>query len=185
MTRAEALALVQDWIKNPNLVKHHLAAEAVMKGLARHFGEDEEKWGLVGLLHDADYEHTKDKPKRHALMLAEELGRLGVDKDIIQAIKAHNREHTGVEPKSKMDWALYCSDELTGFFVATALVMPDKKLASVKLDSVLKKMKDKAFAAAVDREQIKMCEEKLGIPLSEFIELALRSMQGISKELGL
>lgn len=185
MTREEALALVQDWVKNPNLVKHHLAAEAVMKALAGHLGGDGEKWGLTGLLHDADYEQTKDKPKRHALMLAEELGRMGVDKEIIYAIKSHNKDHTKVEPKSKMDWALYCSDELTGFIVATALVMPDKKLASVKVDSVLKKMKDKAFAAAVDREQIKLCEEKLSIPLPQFVEIALGAMQGISKELGL
>lgn len=185
MTREEALVFVQDWIKNPNLVKHHLAAEAVMKALARHLGGDEKKWGLVGLLHDADYEQTKDKPERHALMLAEELERMGVDKEIIYAIKAHNKDHTKIEPKSKMDWALYCSDELTGFIVAVALVMPDKKLDSVKVDSVLKKMKDKAFAAAVDREQIRLCEEKLGIPLRQFVEIALGAMQNISGELGL
>lgn len=185
MIRGEALAFVQDWVKNPNLVKHHLAAEAVMKALAKHLGGNEEKWGLVGLLHDADYERTKDTPERHALMLAEELDRMGVDKEIIYAIKAHNKDYTKVEPKSKMDWALYCSDELTGFIVAVALVMPDKKLDSVKVDSVLKKMKDKSFAAAVKREQIELCEEKLGIPLRQFVEIALGAMQNINKELGL
>lgn len=118
-------------------------------------------------------------------MLAEELERVGVDKDIIYAIKAHNKDYTKVEPKSKMDWALYCCDELTGLIVATALVMPDKKLATVKVKSILKKMKDKSFAAAVDREQIKLCEEKLDIPLEEFVKIALEAMQGISKELGL
>lgn len=185
MTREEALALVQDWVKNPNLVKHHLAAEAVMKTLAKHLGGDEEKWRLVGLLHDADYEQTKNKPERHALMLTEELERMGVDQGVIYAIKAHNKEHTKVEPKSKMDWALYCSDELTGFIVAIALVMPDKKLSSVKVESILKKMKEKSFAAGVNREQIKMCKEKLGIPLSEFVKIALGAMQGIADDLGL
>jgi len=175
MTKEDALALVKSWIKNKNLVKHHLAAGAVMRALAGYFGEDVGKWELVGLLHDADYEKTKDAPERHALMLAEELERIGEDEDIIYAIKAHNKEHTKVEP----------NDELTGLIVATALVMPDKKLSTVKVSSILKKMKDKSFAAGAERARILACEEKLGIPLADFIKICLKAMQGISKDLGL
>lgn len=185
MTKKDALALVKSWVKNKNLVKHHLAAGAVMKALAGYFGENVSKWELVGLLHDADYEKTKDAPERHALMLAEELERIGEDEDIIYAIKSHNKEYTKVEPKSKMDWAIYCSDELTGLIVATALVMPDKKLSTVKVSSVLKKMKDKSFAAGAERARILACEEKLGIPLPNFVKICLEAMQGISEELGL
>ena len=150
-------------------------------------GGDEEKWGLVGLLHDGDYEKTKDSPDQHTLLMHQWLQEMGeTDQEILEAILSHNYEHTGEnEPKNKLEWSLYCCDELTGFIVACALVKPEKKLSSVKLDSVLKKMKDKSFAARVKREQIGMCEEKLGIPLPEFVKIALKAMQGISGELGL
>jgi len=181
-------------MENQNLRRHCYAVEAVMRALARKFkmenGElkiDEDKWGIVGLLHDGDYEKTKDKPEQHTLLMHQWLQEKGeTDKEILEAILSHNYEHTGKnQPKNKLEWSLYCCDELTGFIVACALVMPDKKLSSVKADSVLKKMKDKSFAAAVKREQIQMCEEKLKIPLKEFVKIALEAMQGISDNLGL
>lgn len=187
MTREQALKLLQQNMENQNLRRHCYAVEAVMRLLAKKLGGDEEKWGVVGLLHDGDYEKTKNEPKQHTLLMYQWLEEAGeTDEEILKAILSHNAEKTGKnQPETKMEWSLYCCDELTGFIVATALMMPDKKLATVKVESVLKKMKDKAFAAAVDREQIKMCEEKLGIPLEEFVRISLEAMQGISDVLGL
>lgn len=168
-----------------------------MQALARKFGENEEKWGLVGLIHDSDYEKTKDSPEKHTLLAVEWLKAAGeTDPEILSAVLSHNYGHTGQNftprslgeagpPKNNLEWALYCCDELTGFVVAVTLVMPDKKLSSVSVESVVKKFPQKAFAANVKREQIKMCEEKLGIPLEEFVKIALEAMQGISNELGL
>lgn len=158
-----------------------------MKSLARYFKEDEEVWGIVGLLHDADYEKTKDKPKKHTLMVVEWLKKAGEkDEEIISAILSHNYAHTGQNPpKNKLEWSLYCCDELTGLIIAVALVKPDKRLASVTPDSIMKKWKSPSFAAGVKREQIKECEPRLGIPLQEFVQIALEAMQGISKDLGL
>jgi len=168
-----------------------------MRVLAGKLGGDADKWGIVGLLHDADYEKTKEKPEEHTLLVYRWLEEAGeTDKEVLEAILSHNFEHTGKnftprslgevgQPKNNLEWALYCCDELTGFIVAVALVMPDKKLSSVSVESVLKKFPQKAFAAAVKREQIQMCQEKLGIPLPEFVKIALEAMQGISGELGL
>jgi putative nucleotidyltransferase with HDIG domain len=187
MTRDQALKLLQQNMENQNLRRHCYAVEAVMKALAKKLGGDEEKWGIVGLLHDGDYEKTKEKPKEHTLLMYQWLKETGeTDEEILRAILSHNAEGTGKNPPATlMEWALYCCDELTGLIVATALMMPDKKIATVRVESVMKKMKDKAFAAAVDREQIKMCEEKLKIPLEEFVKIALEAMQGISQDLGL
>ena len=197
ISREKALEILHQNMQNQNLRRHCYAVEAVMWALAKKLGGDQEKWGIVGLLHDGDYEKTKDKPEEHTLLMHEWLQELGeTDQEILEAILSHNYEHTGKpaspktslggnQPKNKLEWSLYCCDELTGFIVACALVMPDKKLSSVKVDSVLKKMKDKAFAAAVKREQIALCQEKLGIPLEEFVKIALEAMQGISGELGL
>jgi predicted hydrolase (HD superfamily) len=211
ISRDKALEILHQNMKNQNLRRHCYAVEAVMRALARKLKTQNlklkteekacrelvERWGIVGLLHDGDYEKTKDKPDQHTLLMHQWLKEAGeTDKEILEAILSHNYEHTGKnftprslgevgKPKIKLEWSLYCCDELTGFIVACALVMPDKKLASVKVDSVLKKMKDKSFAAAVKREQIQMCEEKLKIPLKEFVKIALGAMQGINKELGL
>lgn len=158
-----------------------------MKALARYFKEDEEQWGIVGLLHDGDYEKTRETPEKHTLMMAEWLKKAGVkDKEILSAILSHNYAHTGQNPpKNKLEWSLYCCDELTGFIVAVALVRPDKKLSSVSVESILKKWDEKSFAAGVKREQIKECEGRLGITLPDFIKIALEAMQGIAKDLGL
>lgn len=171
-------------MQNQNLRRHCYAVEAVMKSLARHFKEDENSWGIAGLVHDLDYEKDPDK---HPLGAVELLEKENYPAEIVQAVKSHGWQYKeGLpEPQTKMEWSLYCCDELTGFIVACVLVRPEKKLSSVEVASILKKMKDKSFAAAVNREQIAMCEEKLGIPLEEFVKIALEAMRGISGELGL
>ncbi|MBI4058896.1 phosphohydrolase [Candidatus Microgenomates bacterium] len=186
--RDKALKILHEHIQNPNLRRHGLAVEAAMKALAGHFGEtDMDKWGIVGLLHDADYEETKDDVAQHGLKTVEWLKAAGeTDQEIFAAIAGHNYSRNGsAEPSDNLSWSVYCVDELTGLIVAAALVQPEKKLSSVTLESVQKKFNQNSFAAGVDREQIKMCQEKLGIPLPEFIKITLESMQGISTELGL
>jgi len=174
-------------MQNQNLRRHCYAVEAVMKALAKRFKADVEKWGIIGLLHDGDYEKTKDKPEKHTILMAEWLKEMGeTDEEVLSAILSHNYAHTGENPpKNELEWSLYCCDELTGFIVAIALVKPDKKLASVTVDSVLKKWNQKAFAAGVKREQIEECKNRLGIPLEDFIQVALTAMQAISEDLGL
>jgi hypothetical protein len=184
MTREQALELLDQHVKNQNLVKHMLATEVLMRGLARKFGEPAEKWGLAGLLHDIDYEETKDRPEEHSLKGYELLKNAGVDLEICEAVKAHNHMH-GIEPVTMLDKALFCSEALTGFFVACALVQPDKKLATVTVESALKKFKTKSFAAGANREIILQCEPLLGMKLEELMEICLKEMQGIAGELGL
>ena len=185
ITREEVLKYVQSRTKNVNLVKHMLAVEAEMRALAKHFQEEEELWGLAGLIHDADYEEMKE---RHpSVEFFKQLKELEFDPKIIQAVKAHgwNFQVGLPEPQTKMEWSLYCCDELSGLIIACALVRPEKKLATVTVESVLKKWKEKSFAAGVHREQIELCQKKLGIPLAEFIALNLKAMQAIAPQLGL
>ena len=190
MTRNEAYQLLTKYLTNKNLIKHCLAAEAVMKALAREFRIknseliiDEDEWGIVGLLHDADYELSSGHPEKHGLLLFEK--EKDIPEDIAHAIKSHNFENTKVLPKSLMDWAITCCDQLTGLIVACVLVHPYKKLASLTPEFILKRMKEKSFAKGADRRPILMCEEKLGIRLKEFVEINLKAMQSISKDLGL
>ena len=185
-TRKEAWELLNENMKNQNLIRHCLSVEAVMRALAKHFHEDEELWGIAGLLHDGDYEKTKDSPERHTLEMANWLKEKGVNnQELLNVILSHNYAHTGQNaPKSNLEWSLYCCDELTGLIVAVALVK-DKKLANVTTESVMNKFPVKHFAAGVHREQIKMCREKLGINLEEFIAIALSAMQKISADLHL
>lgn len=187
IAREQALKLLHDNMQSPNLRRHCYAVEVVMKALAKRFGENEERWGIVGLLHDGDYEKTKDTPEKHTLLMADWLKEMGeTDPEILSAILSHNFSHTGQNaPKNKLEWSLYCCDELTGFIVAVTLVRPDKKLSSVTFESILKKWPEKSFAAGVKREQIEECEKRLGIPLNEFIQITLTAMQGISDDLGL
>jgi len=184
MTRDEALKLVKKKIKNNNLVKHCLATEACMKGLAEHFNEDQEKWALAGLLHDIDYEETKDNPEKHSLVGAEMLEELGLDKEICEAVKAHNEMH-GIAPESKMAKALYCVDPLTGLIVAATLVMPSKKIADLTVENVLNRFKEKGFARGANRKIISKCQDLLDLNLEEFAKIGLKAMQKISNELGL
>lgn len=187
ITRQQALEILNNNLKNQNLIRHNLAVESAMKGLAKYFKADVNKWGLVGLLHDGDWEATRDNPLMHTQKMAEWLRQAGeTDQQIIQAILSHNFVHNGKnEPSTTMEWSLYTCDELTGFIVAVTLVMPDKKLSSVTVDSVIKKFPTKRFAAGVHREQIKMCEEKLGIKLPEFVGIVLKALQDIASEIGL
>lgn len=181
MNREEALQLVKKHVPQKNLVKHMLAAEAVMKALARKFGEDEEKWGLAGLLHDVDYAETADKPEIHAVRSAEILREQGVDEDIIHAILGHNDK---AERDTLMSKALYAVDPLTGFLVACALMTSEKKLRDVDVGFALRRFKEKSFARGASREQMMACEE-LGLSLEEFFDIGIKAMQEISGELGL
>lgn len=190
MTRNEAYLLLTKYIQNKNLLKHSFAAEAAMKGIYRHLHpkgniEFEEKWRIAGLLHDIDYQLAQETNQldKHGLLIFEK--EKNIPEDIAHAIKAHNFEGTKVEPTSDMDWAIAIVDGLTGFIVACALVRPDKKLASVTPDSIIKKLDQPSFAKNVRREIIKMCGEKLGIPLPEFVTITLLAMQSISNDLGL
>lgn len=191
-TRDQANQILHKYLKNTNLLKHSYAAEAAMKGIYQrlylndvHFSlAEEEKWGITGLLHDADYELSKNNPEVHGLLLFEkEVG--VVPSDIAHAIKSHNWEYTKIKPESLMDWAIACADQLTGLIVAATLIHPDKKIKNITADFVLNRMNEKSFARGAKREPILLCEEKLGLPLREFIEIVLKAMQGINNDLGL
>lgn len=185
MDRDKALKLINQNIINKNLVKHMLATEAIMRSLAKKMDKDIDQWGLTGLLHDLDFEQTKDKPKQHSLITEKILREQGINNEkMLKAIKSHNAEMTKIERTEELDYALTASEQITGLIVGCALVMPDKKLASVSQETVLKKFKQKAFTANVDRGLISLCE-KLGFSLENFVELSLKAMQSVSGELGL
>jgi putative nucleotidyltransferase with HDIG domain len=184
ITRDRAFAILHEHIQNQNLRKHHYAVAAAMKGLARELDGDPEIWEIVGILHDADYELTKDNMERHTIILAELLEGEDIPEDIIRAIQSHAYEFTGKEPASTLEFALLSCDDLTGLIVAVALVHPDK-LAGVTVESVLKKFSSKSFAAGADREKILSCEANLGIDLDRFVGLVLGAMQEEAELLGL
>lgn len=183
MKREEALSLVKEEVKNKNLLKHMLAVEAVMRRLAGELGEDEALWALAGLLHDLDYDKTVDDPERHGLLGAQILEERGLPEALIQAVKAHNPA-LGVERRTPMDRALYAADPVTGLLVAAALVHPQKKLAAIDLEFVMKRFKEKSFARGADRGQIETCCE-LDLSLEQFLALSLEAMQSIAADLGL
>ncbi|MCK5420543.1 MAG: HD domain-containing protein [Deltaproteobacteria bacterium] len=184
ITRDEALQLMKEYLKPGNLQKHSLATEAIMRRLAQKKGEDEDLWGIAGLLHDLDYEETKADMPRHTLRTEEILKGKGICNEVIEAIKGHNADNLGYEREKPIDHALTCAECITGMIVATTLVYPDKKISSVKHKSIIKRMKQKEFARSVNRDFIRECE-KIGIPLEEFAELSLKAMKEISNELGL
>ena len=182
-TRHEAFSLLKEYTKNENLIKHALAVEACMFDYAKRFGEPPERWAVTGLLHDFDYEKypsLEDHPFRGVDILRKK----GYPEPMIRAILAH-ADHTHVRQENLLDKALYAVDELTGFVVAVALVRPSKKIQDVKVKSVRKKWKDKAFARGVDRERIERGTRDLGIGLDEHIQNVLDSMKQISAQLGL
>lgn len=187
MTKDQALELLHSNMESPNLRKHCYAVAAVMKALAIRLGGDPEIWEIAGILHDADYEKTKDNTEQHTKLIFEWLKNHEVEDEIKGAILAHGWGFIdgNPEPKTKMEWSLYCCDELTGFIIAIALIRPERTLAAVTVEAIMKKWNKKDFASGVHREQIELCEEKLGIPLNEFVTISLTAMQGISKELGL
>ena len=184
ITRERAMELLYQNIQADNLRKHCLATEAIMRRLAEHFGEDPETWGILGLLHDLDFERTKDAPDQHGLGTAQVLRAEGIDEELISAVLEHNAEGLGVERHTQLGIALAAAETITGLIVATALVYPDKKLASVKAKSVLKRMKTKEFARAVNRDVIRECE-RTGFELPAFVELSLHAMTDVAAELGL
>jgi putative nucleotidyltransferase with HDIG domain len=184
MTREEAWDLLKKHVKNEKMLSHSLSSEAVMRALARRLGRDEEKWGLAGLLHDIDVEITEADPSTHALKAGEILGDFIQDEEILDAIRMHNEMATGRERTTEFQHALAAGETITGLIYATALVYPDQKIASVKPKSITKRMKQKAFAASVKRENILECE-KIGLPLPEFVEISLNAMKEIGDRIGL
>jgi putative nucleotidyltransferase with HDIG domain len=184
MTRDEALDLVRQYIKNEKMIYHCLSSEAVLRALAKRLGRDEEKWALAGLLHDIDVEVTNADPKTHSLKARELLAGYELDEDILDAISMHNELATGRPRETEFQHALAAGETITGLIYATALVYPDKKIAPVKPKSITKRMKEKAFAASVNRDIIMECEE-IGIPLPEFVELSLDAMKEIGQDIGL
>lgn len=184
MTRNDAINLLKHYIKNERMLNHSYATEVVMRALARRLGRDEEKWALAGLLHDLDVEITNADLNIHGIETSRILKEQDVDHEIIDAILMHNEKATGVKRHTELQHALAAGETITGLIIATTMVYPDRRLASVRAQSVLKRMKEKTFAASVSRENIMECE-MIGIPLNEFIEISLDAMRGISSVLGL
>lgn len=180
MTRADAFVLAQSRFTNKNLFKHVLAVEAVMRATAAHLNADVEAWGLAGLLHDLDYEETMKTPERHTVVTLELLKPYDVAAEILHAIQCHNNMAPRV---SQMDKALYAGDPITGLIVAAVLMHPEKKLAALDVEFILRRFKEKSFAKGANREQIQCCSE-LDLSLEAFTEIALSGMQKISTDLG-
>lgn len=194
ITRQQALEFLNQKIENKNIVKHMLACEALMGGVyealetkgEKDLGGTRDEWMMAGLLHDGDY-CPEVPPEKQGVQITNWLREKGweIPENVARAMAAHNWHNTGVVPKTKMDWALFCGDSLTGLIVAATLVLPTKKLADLTVQNVLNRFKEKSFARGTRREDIALCEEKLGIKLEEFIEIGLKAMQKISEELGL
>jgi putative nucleotidyltransferase with HDIG domain len=184
ITRPIAIQLLHQHIKNEKMIQHSLASEAVLRGIARRLGRDEEKWGLAGLLHDLDVEVTNAEPTVHGTQTEVMLKDYDVDPEILDAIRMHNEYSAGKERSTEFQYALAAGETITGLIFATTFVYPDRKLTSVKPKSVVKRMKEKAFAASVKRENIMECE-KIGLPIDEFAALAIGAMVPIAGELGL
>ena len=181
MEREDALALVQQHLKNRNLVKHSLAVEACMRALASRLNQDVEKWGLAGILHDLDYEITEKSPELHTTETVKILEEKGLNPEIIQAIKAHAAQ---VPFQSEMDWAIFSIDPLTGLIIAATLMHPSRKLREIDLGFVKRRYKEKSFARGARREDIEKCQN-IPLELDEFISICLEAMQGIDIDLGL
>jgi len=179
----EAQSILDEWVSNKNLKKHAYAVEAAMKAYATKLGGEPERWGIVGLLHDFDYEKyptLKDHPFKGVSYLKEK----GYADELTEGILAH-AEHANITRDTNLKKAIFAVDELTGLVVAVALTRPSKKISDVTVESVMKKWNQKAFAAGVDRKMIESGAEELGIPLKEHVEIVLKAMQGISEKLGL
>lgn len=182
LERESALSLLHEPCPDPHLVQHGLASEAVMRALARYFEQDEEIWGLTGLLHDWDYPFTAANPALHGLQTATRLQGILPD-NAVQAIRAHNAECNGCLVQSRFDVALRCAETVTGLISAAALVRP-AGIAGMQAASLKKKMKDKAFAASVNRDIIRQCTD-MGMELDEFLTLAIAAIEAVASDLGL
>ncbi|MDL2307727.1 HD domain-containing protein [Desulfovibrio sp. OttesenSCG-928-C06] len=175
INRDAALEKLKSYQPDSYQYQHALYSEAIMRAMAPRFDADPDAWGLCGLLHDVDFPLTKSTPEQHGLKAKELLeGFEGVDSEIMHAIMAHNSEYTGVEPSSNLDYALRCAETVTGMISAAALMRPTG-MEGMEPKSIKKKMKDKAFAAAVNRDNIRECE-KIGLPLDEFLAIAIKAM---------
>ncbi len=194
LTLQSALDILQNNMQNKNLRKHCYAVGKALSGFYDYYtskGRDtgkltNEQWETVGILHDADWEKTTNSPERHVFELLEWLREYDVNEEMLNAIKTHNFKETKIkEPQTLLEWTLECCDELTGFIVAVALVMPNKKLSEVTVETIFKKFKQKEFAKAVEREQILQCKDRVGVEPLEFVRVTLESMQKSSVLLGL
>lgn len=183
VNREELVLEVKKRVRNKNLFKHILAVEAIMRALARHLDQDEERWGAAGLLHDIDYEKTKDDPHAHSLLSGDIAREMGFDDEIVDAVKAHNEVH-GLPRDTLMAKGLFCSDPLTGLIVAAALVSPGKSLSSIDTTFIMNRMKEKSFARGANRDIIGTCTE-LGFDVEGFVALGLEAMRDIQADLGL
>lgn len=183
MNRQQAWDILCEYTKTEPLRKHALAVEAAMRAYARKYAGDEETWGIVGLLHDFDFE-MHPNPEEHPAKGAEILRRRGVPEEIVYAVLCH-ADHLGLERRTPMDRAIYAVDELTGFVIAVALVRPNKSIGEVDVAAVRKKMKDKGFARAVNREDITKGAEQLGVGLDEHIAFVIEALKPAAKELGI
>ncbi len=182
MNRATALEIVDELVQSQNMRNHCLSVEAFMRGLARHFGEDEEIWGIVGLLHDADYEATEEDPERHTVLGCEIAAARGAGPVILDGIRAH----AGLVPlDTKLKQSIYACDNLAGLIVACALVHPERKIAPLTPEFVLKRFKQKGFARTANRDEILTCETNLGMPLRDFVGIGIESLAAVGPEIGL
>jgi len=181
-SRDDALALMHRYVDSESLRRHMYSVEAACRAYARKFGEDEDLFGITGLVHDFDYEK---RPDEHPLPGAEILREEGYPEDLVHAVLAHNSERTEVEPETLLDRTLRACDEITGLITAAALVRPSRSVMDLESKSVIKKMKDRAFAAGVDREDVRDGAENLGVDLKEHVQFVIEAMRGIAPVLGL
>ena len=181
-SRDEALALMHRHVKSESLRRHMYSVEAACRAYARRFGEDEDLYGLAGLLHDFDYEEFPDE---HPLPGVQMLRERGYPEELIHAVQAHYAVRTGVQPVTRLDRTLRACDEITGLITAAALVRPSRSVMDLEARSVLKKMKDRAFACGVDREDVRHAADELGVELAEHVAFVLQAMRGVAPALGL
>lgn len=177
VSRDYALELLKAQGPDDYLLQHSLASEAIMRALAPRFNGNAESWGICGLLHDVDFPHTRETPEQHGLMAQKILAEADLGEECIYAIAAHNSEYSGHEPQTPLDFALRAAESVTGLIIAAALMRPTG-MAGMEVKSLKKKMKDKAFARAVNRERIKECE-KIGLSLDEFLAVSIEAMSGM------
>jgi putative nucleotidyltransferase with HDIG domain len=181
-SRASAIELVHHFVDSESLRRHMYSVEAAMRAYARKLGEDEELYGITGLVHDMDYEK---RPEEHPLPAAEELRERGYPEELVHAVLAHNSERSGVEPETQLDRTLLACDEVTGLIMAAALVRPSRSVVDLEAKSVMKKFKDRAFAAGVNREEVEQSVREFGVDLKEHIQFVIEAMRGIAGELGM
>ena len=183
IARDQQIELLKKYLKSDNLIKHSIAVEAILLALAKKLHKPEDIWAATGLLHDIDYDFTKTEPHRHATMSAQILKGI-LPKEITNAIKSHNFRHTDKTPETSLDKALIAADAASGLVIATALIIPTKKLKDVTLNTLLNKYKDNSFARGCDRKRINLCED-FGLTHTDFLDISLQALISIDKDLGL